>query len=129
MKNLFAFICLLFAGASCSQVNYIYSDGSSNNYIINEKQISYDPVTKENSSSGTYSGGEAKSKSLSKSDFEKISILFKEAFAAKAEQQTDRAMMTGLLIHKKGKKTVEQVVIKPNSVYIGKIEVLLKSLL
>ncbi|MBP7809415.1 MAG: hypothetical protein KA163_08990 [Bacteroidia bacterium] len=129
MKKLFTAAFVFMTTFLSAQVNYIYSDGSSNNYIINETLIKYDPVTKENSSSGTYSGGEAKSKSLSKSDFEKISTLFKEAFAAKAEQQTDRAMMTGLLIHKKGKKTIQQVVIKPNSPYIGKIEALLKSLL
>ena len=52
-----------------------------------------------------------------------------EAFAAKAEQQTDRAMMTGLLIHKKGKKTIQQIVLKPKSEYVNKIEMLLKSLL
>lgn len=129
MNKLFIAAFLFMTTFLSAQVNYLYSDGSSNNYIITEKQISYDPVTKENSSSGTYSGGEAKSKSLSKSDFEKISVLFKESFAAKSEQQQNREMMTGLLIHKKGKKTIEQIVIKPNSTYINKIETLLKSLL
>jgi hypothetical protein len=129
MKKLFTAAFVFMTTFLSAQVNYIYSDGSSNNYIINEKQISYDPLKKENSSSGEYSGGEAKTKAISKSDFEKISILFKEAFAAKAEQQADRAMMTGLLIQKKGKKTTQQVVIKPNSPYVGKIEALLKSLL
>lgn len=112
-----------------AQVNYIYSDGNSNTYNISETNISYEPVAKENSSVGTYIGGEAKTKSVSPKDFEKINTLFKEAFAAKSEQQQNREMMTGLLIHKKGKKTVEQIILKPNSVYIGKIDVLLKSLL
>ncbi len=129
MKKLFAVAFLFMTTLLSAQVNYIYSDGSSNNYIITEKQISYDPVKKENSSSGTYSGGEAKSRSLSKSDFEKINSLFKEALAAKTEQQENREMMTGLLIHKKGKKTIQQIVLKPKSEYVNKIEVLLKSLL
>ena len=64
-----------------------------------------------------------------KSDFEKINSLFKEALAAKTEQQENREMMTGLLIHKKGKKTIQQIVLKPKSEYVNKIEVLLKSLL
>lgn len=123
-------IALLFMTTFLSaQLNYIYSDGSSNNYIISETQLKYDPVTPKESSSGTYSGGEAKTKALSKSDFEKISVLFKEVFAAKADQQQNREMMTGLLIQKKRKKTFQQVVIKSNSPYIGKIETLLKSLL
>ena len=129
MKNIFALSLLFITTFLSAQVNYIYSDGSSNTYNITETHINYDPVTKENSSSGTYSGGEAKNKSITQKDFEKINLLFKEAFAAKAEQQADRAMMTGLLIHKKGKKTIQKVVIKPNSAYIGKIEALLKSLL
>lgn len=129
MKTFITSLLLGLASLLSGQVNYIYSDGSSNNYIISEKQISYDPVKKESSSSGTYSGGEAKTKSISQKDFENINSLFKEVFAAKAEQQQNREMMTGLLIHKKGKKTIEQIVLKPNSSYITKIELLLKSLL
>ncbi len=112
-----------------SQVNYIYSDGNSNSYNITETHINYEPVTKENSSSGNYNGGAAKSKTISEKDFEKINALFKEAIAAKTEQQSERVMQSGLLIHKKGKKTMEQIVLKPGSVYINKIEALLKSLL
>lgn len=129
MQKFLAFVSLFITTFISAQVNYIYSDGSSNNYNISETQIKYDPVTKEKSSSGTYSGGEAKIKSLTKADFEKISALFKNAFAAKADQQQNREMMTGLLIQKKGKKTVQQIVLKSKSEYINKIEVLLKSLL
>ena len=129
MKKLFIALFLLVAFSINAQVNYIYSDGNSNTYNISETHISYEPVTKENSSSGTYSGGEAKSKMLSQKDFDKINALFKEALIAKTEQQQNREMMTGLLIHKKGKKTIEQIVLKPGSVYINKIETLLKSFL
>ena len=129
MKKVFTIAILFMTTFLSAQLNYIYSDGSSNNYIVSETQLKYDPVTLKESSSGTYSGGEAKTKSLSKSDFEKITVLFKEALAAKADQQNNREMMTGLLIHKKGKKTIEQVVLKPSSAYISKIESLLKSLL
>lgn len=129
MKKSLTFALLFMTTFLSAQLNYIYSDGNSNNYIISETQLKYDPVTPKESSSGTYSGGEAKTKALSKSDFEKISVLFKEVFAAKADQQQNREMMTGLLIQKKRKKTFQQVVIKSNSPYIGKIETLLKSLL
>lgn len=129
MKNIFTIALLFMTTFLSAQVNYIYGDGSANTYNISETVISYEGVTRENSSSGEYDGGKPKTKALSKSDFEKISTLFKEVFAAKADQQEDRSMMTGLLIHKKGKKTIQQVVIKPNSPYIGKIEALLKSLL
>jgi hypothetical protein len=129
MKNYLTLLFLFLAAAIPAQVNYIYSDGNSNTYNITETHINYEPVAKENSSSGAYSGGEAKTKNLSEKDFEKISALFKEAILAKSEQQSERAMQTGLLIHKKGKKTIEQIVLKPGSVYIGKIETLLKSLL
>lgn len=129
MKKLLAALFLILACKINAQVNYIYSDGNSNSYNITETTINYDPIKKENSSSGTYSGGEAKSKTLSEKDFQKINTLFKEAISAKAEQQSDRVMQSGLLIHKKGKKTIEQVVLKSSSLYIAKIESLLKSLL
>lgn len=129
MRKFLAFVFLFMTTFLSAQVNYIYSDGSSNSYNISETQIKYEPVTKEKSSSGTYSGGEAKTKTLSKADFEKISALFKEAFAAKTDQQQNREMMTGLLIHKKGKKTIEQIVLKSKSPYISKIETLLKAFL
>ena len=129
MKKLFLVFFLISAFKINAQVNYIYSDGSANNYIINETQIKYDPMTEKRSSSGTYSGGEPKTKSISPKDFEKVNTLFKEAFAAKADQQQSRDMTTGLLIHKKGKKTIGQIILKPGSQYISKIETLLNSLL
>lgn len=129
MKKVFIIAVLFIANFLTGQVNYIYGDGNANTYNISETVISYEGVTRENSSSGEYDGGKPKTKALSKADFEKVQKLFKEVFAAKADQQEDRSMMTGLLIHKKGKKTIQQVVIKPNSPYIGKIEALLKSLL
>ncbi len=129
MKNLLVVLFLAFSIKINAQVNYIYSDGNSNTYHISETQINYEPVTKENSSSGTYSGGNPKTKSISQKDFEKINSLFKETIAAKAEQQQNHEMMTGLLIHKKGKKTIEQIVLKSSSQYLIKIEALLKSVL
>ena len=129
MKKLLATLFIISVFKINAQVNYIYSDGNSNTYNISETHINYEPVTKGNSSSGNYSGGEAKTKNISQKDFEKINSLFKEALASKVEQQQTREMMTGLLIHKKGKKTMEQVVLKPGSAYINKIETLLKSFL
>ena len=129
MKNLLVALFLIFALKINAQVNYIYFDGNSNTYHISETQINYEPVTKENSSSGTFNGGEVKTKNLSHKDFEKLNSLFKEAIASKTEQQQNHEMMTGLLIHKKGKKTIEQIVLKSSSEYIVKIEALLKSLL
>lgn len=129
MKKVLAIAFSFMTTFLSAQVNYTYGDGNANTYTINEKLITYEGVVKENSSSGVYDGGKSKSKALSGADFEKIEKLFNEVFAAKSEQQDERSMMTGLLIHKKGKKTIHQVVIKPNSPYIGKIEALLKSLL
>lgn len=129
MKKGLSFLFLFVVSSLSAQENYIYGDGNANTYNISETVISYEGITRENSSSGAYEGGKPKTKALSKTDFEKVSKLFQEVFTAKAEHQEDRSMMTGLLIHKKGKKTIQQAVIKPNSPYIGKIESLLKSLL
>ena len=42
----------------------IYSDGAGNKYEIRDGRLSYDPVTPERSSTGTYSGGDPRTAQL-----------------------------------------------------------------
>ncbi|MDD3741493.1 MAG: hypothetical protein PHH30_09640, partial [Bacteroidales bacterium] len=55
-------------------VKIIFADGNANTYKISQSTITYTPVTKEQSSSGIYSGGEAKIASISKEQFADIFI-------------------------------------------------------
>jgi len=55
-------------------VKIIFSDGNANTYKITQSTITYTPVTKEESSSGIYSGGEAKIAGISIEQFADIFI-------------------------------------------------------
>lgn len=105
-----------------SQVNYEYADGNNNLYSISESIIKYKPVTKEESSSGVYSGGKPKEKEISSEQYKKLEKLFNEAFSAKKEQQKDREKQCALLIHYVSKVINRNVVLKPNSACKQKIE-------
>jgi hypothetical protein len=108
---------------------FIFSDGNANSYLIFADKIKFDPVTSGNSSSGVYTGGEPKTKNISKEDFQKIKDLFEKAFNAKTDHTKARVMQSAVLIEKKGKKTQRQIILQPNSDHIDKIEEFLKTLL
>jgi hypothetical protein len=130
MKKHFLTALLLSLSAFLSaQINYVYRDGNDNVFSISETEIKYRPVTKEESSSGTYSGGELKQHALTSDNFKKADALFAKALAAKSEQQKNREMLSGVVIKKKGDKVVKQIILRPGSDHINKIEELLRSLL
>jgi hypothetical protein len=77
MKKILSLLFLLSAFGLSAQF-YSYSDGNSNVYNITSDKIEYIPVKKENSSSGTYSGGKAKVVKIKLKDFESLKTLFEE---------------------------------------------------
>ena len=77
--------------------DYVYSDGSANEYRISPRELQYVPVTKENSSSGFYSGGTEKSVVLSDAQYRTISQLLDAALADKTAHTGTRVKMTGLI--------------------------------
>ena len=129
MKHFLSILFLSVTTFVSAQINYVYRDGSDNVYSISETEIKYRPVTKEESSSGTYSGGEPAHKAITLEDFKKVEALFTKAFGAKSEQQKDREMLSGVVIKKKGDKITKQIILRPGSAHIHKIEELLRSLL
>ena len=76
-------------------VRIIFSDGNSNVYKISQTSISYTPVTKEESSSGIYSGGESKIASLSKEKFANIFINAESMISNKTITTDKRQKGTG----------------------------------
>ena len=113
-----------FSGNGFSQ-DYSYSDGSANTYRITPGKLEYIPVKKEHSSSGTYSGGTAKTVKLSDTDYRAISALLDEGIAGKALHTDRRVMMSGVISRSiKDDKTV--VILKPGAG--AKLMRLLKSL-
>ena len=118
---------LLLCGNGFSQ-DYSYSDGSANTYKVAPGKLEYIPVKKENSSSGTYSGGTAKTVKLSDADYRSICALFEEGIAGKA-QQTDRRVMMSGVINRNFKNDKAKVILKPGARVKDQIETKLLELI
>jgi hypothetical protein len=90
---------LLFAFAM-KKKSYTYIDGNNNTYTITQLHVDYKPVSKENSSSGTYSGGDPKKIGISKEQFEKLLSLMNGVKSDKPNQLPQRNMGCGTLYMK-----------------------------
>jgi hypothetical protein len=123
-------ILLLLINLSCmkSDHRYVYADGSANRYIITPDTLEYDPVTPEESSTGTYSGGDPKTVSISAEQFESIGQLFDKAIANKMVHIEDRIKTSGAISIVKG-DTRTQAVLAPGCAEKEAIESLLKQIL
>ena len=118
---------LVFSGYGFAQ-DYSYSDGSANVYKIAPDRLEYIPVKKENSSSGTYSGGTAKTVKLNDADYRSISGLLEAGVAGKASQTDRRVMMSGV-ISKNSANDKTVVILKPGAGIKDQIEAKLRELL
>lgn len=127
MKTLFT-ISLVLLGINLFAQNYVYLDGSGNKYELIGDTLEYNPVKKENSSSGEYSGGEYKKVKVTSEQKKQLKAVFEKAIKAKEEQQENREMMTGMVIREKKKKKKE-VILKSNSIAKAELEKLLKEVL
>jgi hypothetical protein len=127
MRSLILFLLI---NLSCmkSDHQYVYADGSANRYIITADSLEYDPVTPEESATGTYSGGDPKIVSISAEQFESISQLFDKAIANKAVHIEDRIKTSGAISVLKG-DTSTQVILAPGCAEKEAIESLLKQIL
>lgn len=78
--------------------SYEYIDGSGNLFAINSTTIIYDPITPEESSTGTYSGGEPYKINVESKQFEDLEKVFKKVIANTNGQTTERNKGTGTLV-------------------------------
>ena len=107
-----------------TQIQYEYADGSGNTFLLSSSTLEYLPVTPERSSSGTYSGGEAKKVSVTESESEQLVAMFEKAISNTSAHQKVREMMTGLIV-----KGNTKVVLKRSSPEKTEIEKVLKEIL
>lgn len=133
MKKIRRYILIIvfihFSQLLLSQISYMYSDGNMNSYTVKEFEVRFDPVQKEESSSGMYSGGEPKVKVITPHELLKLTVLFEEAISDSSAQQPKRSMGSALLI-RYNKTTVEKkIILKIGSSHKTKIEEQLKAFL
>ncbi len=120
---------LLIIAAACmnTPANYEYADGNANVYVITPTELKYIPVTPEESSSGTYSGGEPKNIAITPAQFQTLEALFEKALSNTETHMENRVMMSGLVSRTGSNK--KQCILKPGSPDITMIEEALKKIL
>ena len=131
MSGYFMSILLSLISLSSSgdlKTGFRYIDGSNNTYFIWGNEIKYTPISKENSSSGEYDGGEAKSIQIKKEESDKLYKLCSDAITDTTTHINHRNMGCGTLVHvqKSGNKTYY---LSMNSKSKNKIENYLKELI
>lgn len=123
-----AIIFTLLSGGHVFAQDYTYGDGSANLYKITPGTLEYIPVQKEQSSSGSYSGGSPKSVRISKVDYARLAALLDGALAAKDAHTDKRVMMSGYILrHHHEAKT--EAILAPGAPAKNQIELVLAALL
>ena len=108
-------------------VRYEYADGSANLYLLTETQLQYVPVKPEESSTGMYSGGDAKKVTLSQSQFNKVKKLLDDALDNTSIHIKDRMKTSGMITRIGSQEA--QCIIKPYCGEMIAIEEALKKIL
>ena len=123
-------ILVLLVNFACMKptYQYTYADGSANRYIITPDTVEYDPVRPEESSTGTYSGGDPKTVSISVEQFDSIRHLLDLAISNPAVHIEDRIKTSGAIDVVKGKNRT-RVILAPGCAEKVAIENLLRKII
>lgn len=79
-------------------MQYRYIDGNNNVWDINKKMIAYKPISRAQSSSGTYSGGEPFQTKITADQYRTIRSLLRNAMSNTAIHLSNRLMGSGTII-------------------------------
>ena len=90
----------------------MYSDGNGNAYKIIKGNISFQPISREISSSGLYDGGEPVHKKITRKDFKKVYLVFESIFKNKKIQIPNRIKTSGLLSMQEEGEDKKVIIIK-----------------
>ena len=101
-------------------MTYSLLDRANNKYSFSQEKADYDPMTPEESSSGTYSGGTKKSCSLTLESFTSLRDLFYVVTEDKSKHTDQRRMMTYSITYQTEKERTSFVV--ENSPRISELE-------
>jgi uncharacterized lipoprotein len=129
MRIVTCLILINFLNSSCMNkaTVYEYADGNGNTYKIQPSSLEYIPVKKEESSSGLYSGGDAKTVTINAEQYKNISMLLESALDNTGIHINDRVMMSGV-VRATSPENNRSCIIKPGSNELFKIEQTLKTI-
>jgi len=131
LKECEAVFCRLVAqaaGQAIEAYRYTYTDGNNNRWEIATTAIHYKPVTAAQSSSGMYSGGEARSIALAEGAFAEAEALLQAALFAQESHSTQRSMGTAVLAQYLQDKKLRQVIVEMHSPEKAALEAWLRAL-
>lgn len=130
MKFKLHYLGLLLLASACMNhpVQYEYSDGSANVYVIQPAVLKYIPVKPEESSTGFYSGGEPKTVTLTPAQYKTLQELFENAFVQPQAHMQDRIKTSGLVSSISGDEK-KQCILKPKSAELIAIEAALAAII
>jgi len=123
-------LCLTLSLVMCvpkeNDMQISYLDQNNNQYRITQDSFWYTPITPEQSSSGTYSGGDPVMKKINETTFSEIATIANTLLENNIDNGVKREMMTSRLTIKKGDSSTSVTLRK--SKYRTALETLLKSL-
>ena len=79
--------------------HYTYVDGSANSYEVTPTSVQYIPIKPENSSSGTYDGGEERTVAIDNTTFMRLDSLFTAAIKATSNHIKNRIKGSGMILY------------------------------
>ncbi len=79
--------------------HYTYVDGSANSYEVTPTSVQYIPIKPENSSSGTYDGGEERTVAIDSTTFSSLDSLFTDAIKDTSSHIKNRIKGSGMILY------------------------------
>ncbi len=124
MKCLLSLILAVLFTSCMQKTKFGYADGNGNRYIITSGILQYIPVTPEESSSGTYSGGDPKVITLHEVQFQAIRKVLQDAIDDQSIHIDKRIMGSAVI-----QKDSDTWIISPQAPQKDRIDALLKEFL
>src|SRR5690606_17388675 len=124
MEYFFSLILAILFTSCMQQTKFGYTDGNGNRYIITSGVLQYIPLTPEESSSGTYSGGEPKVITLHEVQVQAIRKLLEDAIDDQSIHIDKRIMGSAVI-----EKNSATWIISPQAPQKSRIESLLEEFL
>jgi hypothetical protein len=119
---------LLNAACMSQPSTYEYADGNANLYLMTQTSLRYVPVTPQESSSGTYSGGNPITVAITQAQYNELKTIFDKAIDNKNIHIEKRQMLSGM-ITLMGDFENGQCILKPGCAEMATIEQKLKAII
>lgn len=127
-QRVFILFFLMYTACMNQPNTYEYADGSANLYLLTQTSLRYVSVTPQESSSGTYSGGNPVTVTITQAQYNELKTIFDKTIDNKDIHIEKRQMLSGM-ITLMGDVDNDQCILKPGCAEMTTIEQKLKAIL